>query len=115
MKYESVNTVIDRLNEFDGKYTYIVGILEFEFEMVCIDHWPKSEHKGGHSTDSSIWLTIPLNFALEPDTLKKWSGKKVVAGGIIRSPAKNVGGCGHLAGWPCEIEATQLELYKNVS
>ncbi len=39
----SINQAIDRLDELHGLDITIYGILSFEFEDCCIEHYPKAD------------------------------------------------------------------------
>ncbi|WKB56030.1 hypothetical protein [Eleftheria terrae] len=50
----SVNQALARLAELDGQDISVQGILSFDFEDVCISHFPVAERSEGYR--SSIWL-----------------------------------------------------------
>lgn len=121
MKLMTVNDVIDNVNDVAGDYLYIEGILVFQFEGICVNHWPKSEQRsgwlefegGGRSYDSSLWLDVGYGaFSFNRDVLSRWSGKRVVVGGKLLKPDPDFGGTGHMSLWPASVLVTQIELLK---
>ena len=121
MKLMAVNEVIDNLNDVAGEYLYIEGILTFQFECICVNHWPKSERRsgwlvlegGGLSYDSSLWIDVGYGaFSFNRDVLSRWNGKRVVVGGELLKPDPDFEGVGHMSLWPASVLATQIELLK---
>ena len=111
----SVNEVIDRADELDGKPVEVMGLLTFEFEDHSLDHFPKAERREiTEAVDppyyqSSIWVAFSTG-SIQPneEVLTRWTGKRVRISGVIRTP-KGPGGFGHFGGWGCEIEAYTIE------
>lgn len=110
----SINAAIDRLSELNGQPVEVEGLLHFEFEDTSLWHWPKAERRGGAPegdgfTNSSLWLAFGSG-SLQPNekVLSSWSGKRVRVSGILRGPSPQ-SGCGHLGGWPAEIEPYSIE------
>jgi len=111
----SVNDVIDRAVELDGKPVEIVGLLSFEFENHSLNHFPKAERREiTEATDppyyqSSLWITFGTG-SVEPDqkVLTRCTGKRVRISGVVRTP-RGAFGCGHFGGWACEVEAYTIE------
>ncbi|MCC5639756.1 hypothetical protein LC593_28800 [Nostoc sp. CHAB 5844] len=56
MQLITVNNAIDYLDTLNAKYLYLEGLLTFEFENMCVSHWPKAEHR----ENSSIWLDVGI-------------------------------------------------------
>ena len=117
MKIMSVNKALDLLPHHEGKEILIFGSLSYELECFCITHSPKKEIRKTVEnifiSPSSIW--IDLNFEdpyLNNETLTKWNNKKVVIEGKIYGPSNKNQGCGHLNGWPANIIAHRIKLYK---
>ena len=50
----SVNQVIEQLETLAGQDITVTGLFSFDFEDVCIRHWPKAERRDDY--ESSIWL-----------------------------------------------------------
>jgi hypothetical protein len=42
----SVNELMDRLPEFDGKPVEVIGVLSFELEENALWHFPKAQRRG---------------------------------------------------------------------
>lgn len=113
----SVNEVIDRAAELDGKPVEIVGLLTFEFENHSLNHFPKAERR--ESTEavdppcyqSSVWIAFGTG-SIQPnqEALARWTGKRIRIAGVVRLP-KGPCGCGHLGGWGCEVEAYTIERF----
>jgi hypothetical protein len=110
----SINSAIDRLDELRGKPVEVEGLLRFEFEDVSLWHWPKAEQRDVgenqfFTTNSSLWLAFGSG-SLQPNekVLASWSGKRVRVSGILRGPTPQ-SGCGHVGGWPGEIEPYSIE------
>lgn len=107
----SVNEAIDRLPELAGQHVCVVGILEFEFECSAILHFPKGKRveRSPWVYGSSLWLASGSgSVRLNRQVLAKWSGHRVQVMGVLHGPGA-LGGCGHMAGWPAEIEALSVE------
>jgi hypothetical protein len=110
----SVNHAIDQLPTLDGEHVCVEAVLEFDFECVCLWHFPKAERRdkspsGIGAYASSIWLTSGSGAAqLNRNVLAKWSGHRVRVMGVLRKPG-TLGGCGHMSGWPAEIEAISID------
>ena len=111
----SVNEVIDRADELDGKPVEIVGLLTFEFENHSLGHYPKAERREiTEAADppyyqSSVWITFGAG-SIQPnqEMLMRWQGKRVRISGVVRTP-QGPFGCGHFSGWGCEVEAYTIE------
>ena len=111
----SVNEVVDRLEELDGKPVEIVGLLRFEFENHSLCHFPKAERREINDAvdppydQSSIWIAFGTG-SIQPnqEVLMRWTGMPVRIAGVVRAP-KGPCGCGHLGGWGCEIEAYTID------
>ena len=92
--------------------------MSFEFEEVCIYHWPKSERAEAYS--SSVWLDQQDRYRFNSDTLQKWAGKRVVVCGTLElyeESDKHIDGWhegfGHMSLWPARILVERIELRKN--
>lgn len=115
----SINQAIDRLDELHGLDITIYGILSFEFEDCCIEHYPKAERRlavGNRDgfTNSSIWLEVGTgSLGFNVPTLKKWHGKRVVIEGTLYGPGPMFDGCGHLSRWPAAILARTIERHNS--
>jgi len=113
MKLYTVNGAIDRCNELNGNRIYIEGLLTYEIEDISLSHWPKSEQR-----NNEIWIETGSGaFQLNPKSLEKLSGKKVVCLGQFQSTwSDNVDGMifgfGHMGLWQAQILATELVYYK---
>lgn len=111
----SVNEVIDRLSELDGRPIEVTGLLTFEFENTSIGHFPKAERRDITEEvepsyyQSSLWLAFGSG-SVQPNekVLSSWAGKRVLVTGILRGPSGPFG-CGHFSGWACEIEPYSIE------
>lgn len=110
----SVNDLVDRLDELQGKPIEVVGILTWETENCALWHFPKAERRGVSESDppverSSVWLSFGTG-SLQPNerALKRWHGKRVSATGVVYGP-RGPGGCGHFGGWGCEIEPYSIQ------
>ena len=111
----SVNEVIDRLPELDGRSIEVTGLLTFEFENTSIGHFPKAERRDITEEvepsyyQSSLWLAFGSG-SVQPNekVLSSWAGKRVLVTGILRGPSGPFG-CGHFSGWGCEIEPYSIE------
>lgn len=111
----SVNELIDRTSELDGKPVEVAGLLVFEFENTSLEHFPKAERR--EITDdieaphyqSSVWLAFGSG-SIQPNerVISRWVGKRVRVSGVVRGP-NGLGGCGHFGGWGCEIEPYTIE------
>lgn len=110
----TVNELIDRIDEFNGKPVEVMGLLTFEFEDTSLNHFPKSERRDVTAEAdlpfyrSSVWLAFGGG-SIRPNeqVLTQWHGKRVRVTGIAYRP--HVGGCGHFGGWGCEIEPYSIE------
>ncbi|MEP1742664.1 MAG: hypothetical protein ABJI60_18375 [Kangiellaceae bacterium] len=114
MELTTVNQALENLSSFEGEYVYLTGLLTFEFEGVYIDHWPKSEQMQEELNESSVWLSTAINFGFNEESMTKMSGKRVIVGGTLIAPCSDLGGCGHMSGWPAEIVATQIHLHSEL-
>ncbi|HEX8613669.1 MAG TPA: hypothetical protein VF800_20520 [Telluria sp.] len=111
----TINEVIDRLDEFNGKQVEIGGILNFEFENASLEHYPKAEHRDASDDraqpyyPSSIWLAFGSG-SIQPNmkALMRWNGKRVRVTGIMAA-AEAPFGCGHFSAWGCEIMPYTIE------
>lgn len=117
MEILSVNEALDRAVQLDGSCVVIEGILNFEFENISLDHWPKAERvKTPHS--SSIWLDEEGGpFGFNEDVLTRWAGKRVVVLGTLEryKEFENYDGefgYGHFGLWPLRIKARRIDLLK---
>ena len=108
MKLTSVNNAI--LENRASQRLLLEGLLCYSFEDVSINHWPQSESKDGYESSISLITKTGSIFELNSSILTKWSGKRVVVTGLL---LKRKEGCGHMGLWSWEIEATNIELYKN--
>jgi hypothetical protein len=99
----SVNDIVTALPDFLGRFVYAEGILDYEFENISLNHWPKSERFG----TSSLWIEAdnPI-FRMDATILSRWAGKRVVIWGEITE------GTGHLGSLPTTIRARRIELLK---
>lgn len=118
MELLTINEAPEHLDTLSGKYVYVEGLLTFEFENTCVDHWPKTEQipwsvDADYLDNSSIWISIGCGaFDFNEKILTSWNGKRVVVGGTLYSPEPEYGGTGHMSAWPAQIIATQIELLK---
>lgn len=111
----TVNELIDRIDEFNGKPVEVMGLLTFEFEDTSLNHFPKSERRDVTEEvdlpfyQSSVWLAFGTG-SIRPNErqLTQWDGKRVRVTGIAYGP-RGPGGCGHFGGWGCEIEPYSIE------
>jgi hypothetical protein len=103
----SVNQALERVAELEGQDISVQGILSFEFEDVCISHFPVGERKEG--CRSSIWLSVGHGaLGFDQDLCRRLIGKRVVVEGTL-SAASNTMGCGHMGLWPAELVARTLQ------
>jgi hypothetical protein len=110
MKVLGVNDLIKNVETLNGQYVYVQGVLHPEFEGTCIIHYPKSETTEDYYK-SSVYISAAMNFKFEEMTLKKWAGKRIIAGGTAYGPSDGFDGCGHMSLWAGEIVLTQIDLY----
>lgn len=122
MDYEtlSVNELVDRISVFHTKPVAVVGLLTFDFEDQSISHFPKAEQREpGHGSGlalypSSVWLAFGGTGSLRPNerVLSRWNRKRVrvlgIAHGSLHAESGYMG-CGHMGGWPCEIDVYSIE------
>ena len=113
MKIHTINEVLSKKNDLDGQRIYVEGVLTYETENVCLEHWPKSERGR-----QSLWLEQskgPLRF--NQIGMEKLAGKKVIALGEFQSKVPTVNdnfycGFGHLGMWPAQLVVTEIQYYK---
>ena len=120
MKLFTVNEALEDRGERDGACLQIEGILNFETEDICLNHWPKAER---HPTpyESSIWIEADSAvFSANESVLSRWAGKRVVVLGVFNAapekPPKfdgEVSGFGHFGLWPGKISARRIDLLKS--
>jgi hypothetical protein len=111
----SVNELIDRRDELDGKPVEVCGLLTFEFENTSIQHFPKAEQRQPDADTalpccpSSVWLAFGSG-SIRPndDVLSRWNGKRVRITGVVRNAREPIG-CGHFSAWNCEIQPFTIE------
>ena len=81
----SVNSAVDGLDALAGEDVLVTGVLQFEFEDVSINHWPKAERRDGYQ--SSIWLfTGGGSLGFNPAACEKMNGKRVLVRGSLLKP-----------------------------
>lgn len=104
----SVNEAIENLAALAGRDVSIIGEFCFDFEDVSLNHLPRTERDDGYR--SSIWISTGSGvLRFDPHACKQLSGKRVVIEGTLLPPSPELGGCGHMSGWPAEMVARSLE------
>ena len=102
----SVNQALAQLEALSGEDVQVRGILSFDFEDVCISHFPKSERK--EDNQSSIWLQVGAGaLGFDEDVCRRLHGKRVVAEGTLFAADPTMG-CGHMGGWPAQLLVRNL-------
>lgn len=102
----SVNQALARLETLNGKDVCVEGVLSFDFEDVCISHFPTRER--GEGDRSSIWLEVGNGaMGFDQDICRRLHGKRVVVEGTL-SAASAAMGCGHMGMWPAKLLARDL-------
>ncbi|WP_431258703.1 hypothetical protein ACQ86G_30220 [Roseateles chitinivorans] len=97
----SVNEALARLPELEGRDIRIEGVLSFDFEDVCVSHFPADERADGYR--SSIWLWVGTgSLGFDREACRRLSGRRVVVEGSL-SAATPTMGCGHMGLWPAEL------------
>ncbi len=109
MELLSINQAIQELDQHQDSYVYVTGILQFEFENVSINHWPKAERQ--ETDQSALWIYQGQGaLTFNESALEKWAGKRVVIGGTLLKP-NPITGAGHFGLYAAGILATRIELF----
>lgn len=109
----TVNETLELLSVYDGRHTEVVGLLAWSFENQSLEHAVRAERGDAQTraTRSEIWLEVDEQTPeLDDDLLERWSGKRVVVTGILKSPDPRFGGCGHFSLWPAAILIRSVRL-----
>jgi hypothetical protein len=104
----SVNDVIAKAADLDGREVSIRGIIHFSHENESLNHWPVSERTRGRPPQSSIWLTFDTHSPhLDKDMRSALNGKlAAVRGKLIVGTADM--GCGHMGLWRAALHVIEF-------
>lgn len=108
----TVHEALKQCRERGPLFVEIDGLLSFEFERICLSHWPKAEQA------EEIWIETEGVFAFDERVLSRWSGKRVIVFGELESAPPPPGfegewGFGHMGMFPAQIKARRIERWKD--
>ena len=115
----SVNQALHEKSSVSDLYCCIDGILNFDFENQSLQHYPKSERSSDNRYSYSLWIDEKGIYKFNDQTLKKWSGQRVVICGELEVIDTNEAlidgfdnGFGHFSLWNARILVERIELKK---
>jgi hypothetical protein len=112
---DSVNTILETLDQHAGQLVHTYGVISFEFEGNCIAHIPRAEIREGKDGvyDSSMWISYDLDeLGVSHDQLDRFNLRQVEVQGYLSAPDPEFGGCGHFSLWPAELRLTKIQKYR---